>query len=209
MAPARQSKSALEPTRVREIGEAALRVFARAGVEGATMQAIADEAGLAKGTLYLYFDSRLDLVDRLAQEAFAELKGATAEALAADAPALARLEAAVRRHVEFFERRRDLLRLFVAVAHPGPGPERSARISRSCNPLYGSYLELLSAFLADAQARGELVPFPPERMARFFAEGLAGLMLRRLGETEPPPVEEDVRLVVDLLAGGIATRRHP
>lgn len=209
MAPARQSKSALEPTRVREIGEAALRVFARAGVEGATMQAIADEAGLAKGTLYLYFESRLDLVDRLAQEAFAELKGATAEALGAEGAALSRLEAAVRRHVEFFERRRDLFRLFLAVAHPGPGPERSARISRSCNPLYGSYLDLLAAFLAEGQARGELAPFPHERMARFVAEGLAGLVLRRLGETEPPPVEEDVRLVVGLLAAGIASRRDP
>ena len=209
MAAARQKKETLEPTRVREIGEAALRVFARAGVEGATMQAIADEAGLAKGTLYLYFDSRLDLVDRLAQEAFAELKSATAEALAADGPALSRLEAALRSHAEFLESRRDLLRLFVAVAHPGPGPERSARISRSCNPLYGSYLELLAGFLADAQARGELAPFPPGRMALFVAEGLSGLMLRRLGEAAPPPVEEDVRLVVGVLAGGLAPRREP
>lgn len=209
MAAARQRKEALEPTRVREIGDAALRVFSRSGVEGATMQAIADEAGLAKGTLYLYFDGRLDLVDRLAQEAFAELKAATAEALGADGPPLVRLEAAVRAHVEFFERRRDLLRLFVAVAHPGPGPERSARISRSCSPLYGSYLELLATFFAEGQARGDLAPFPSDRMARFVAEGLSGLMLRRLGETDPPPAEEDVRLVVDTLASGIAARRHP
>jgi hypothetical protein len=44
-------------------------------------------------------------------------------------------------------------------------------------------------------------------MAVFVAEGLSGLMLRRLGETDPPPVEADVRLVVDALAGGLAPRR--
>jgi TetR/AcrR family fatty acid metabolism transcriptional regulator len=207
--PRRTPKVELEPTRTREIGEAALRVVARAGLEGTTMQAIADEAGLAKGTLYLYFDSRVELVDHLAQEAFGELRLAVAETLGAEGPALARLEAAVRSHIEFFERRRDLFRLFVSVAHPGPGPERSARISRSSNPLYRAYLELLGSFFSEAQASGELRPLRPDRLALFVAEGLSGLMLRRLGEPDPPPVEEDVRLVVDALAGGIAARRTP
>jgi TetR/AcrR family transcriptional regulator len=37
------------------------RVFARAGFNGATMAAIADEAGLPKANLHYYFGSKLDL----------------------------------------------------------------------------------------------------------------------------------------------------
>ena len=37
------------------------RVFARAGFNGATMAAIADEAGLAKANLHYYFGGKLDL----------------------------------------------------------------------------------------------------------------------------------------------------
>jgi TetR/AcrR family transcriptional regulator len=37
------------------------RVFARAGLNGATMAAIADEAGLPKANLHYYFGSKLDL----------------------------------------------------------------------------------------------------------------------------------------------------
>jgi AcrR family transcriptional regulator len=208
MAPApRMLKEALEPTRVREIGEAALRVVARKGLEGATMQEIADEAGLAKGTLYLYFEGRDDLVVHVAEAAFAELQPAVAEALGREGCFSERLEAAIRTHVEFFERRRDLLRLFLSVAHPGPAPERSARLSRNCHPLYLSYLDLLTSFFVDAQARGEVRPFRADRLALFLAEGLAGVTLRRLGETETVPVEEDVRLVAGALVSGIVTRR--
>ena len=208
MAPVpRMLKDALEPTRVREIGEAALRVVARKGLEGATMQEIADEAGLAKGTLYLYFEGRDDLVVHVAEAAFSELQPAVAEALGREGSVSERLEGAIRVHVEFFERRRDLLRLFVSVAHPGPAPERSARLSRNCHPLYLAYLDLLTSFLVDAQAHGEVRPFRADRLALFLAEGLAGVILRRLGETEPVPVEDDVRLVAGALVSGIVTRR--
>lgn len=205
----RKLREALEPTRIREIGEAALRVVARRGLEGATMQEIADEAGLAKGTLYLYFEGRDELVVHLAESAFEELRPAVAEALRRGGTAGERLEAAIRTHVEFFENRRDLFRLFLSVAHPGPVPGRSARHARSCHPLYLDYLDLLAAFFAESQALGELRTVRPDRLALFLAEGLAGLILRRLGEPDPPPVEEDVRLVVDAITGGIAARRNP
>ncbi len=199
----------LEPVRIREIGDATLRVVSRKGLEATTMQEIADEAGLAKGTLYLYFDSREELVLHVAESAFEELQVAVSEALGRNATFSERLSAAILTHVEFFERRRDFFRLFLSVAHPGPGVERSARRSRSCNPLYGAYLDRLASFIAQGQASGEIRPFPPDRLALFVAEGLSGLILKRLGETDPPPVEEDVRLVVDALAGGITARRTP
>ena len=205
----RMLKEALEPTRVREIGEAALRVVARKGLEGATMQEIADEAGLAKGTLYLYFENRDELVIHVVAEAFQELLRAMAESLGRPGTAARRLEAALLTHVEFFESRRALFRLFLAVAHPGPFPQRTARHARACNPLYLAYLDLLTSFFSEAQARGEVRPLRPDRLALFVAEGLSGVVLRRLGETDPPPVQEDVRLVVDALVGGITDRRTP
>ena len=202
-------REVLEPVRIREIGEATLRVVSRKGLEGTTMQEIADEAGLAKGTLYLYFDSREELVVHLAESAFEELRHAVADALGQGAAFPARLAAAILTHVEFFERRRDFFRLFLSVAHPGPCAERSTRNERNGHPLYRAYLDQFASFFAEGQALGEIRPFPPDRLALFVAEGLSGLILRRLGETDPPPVEADVRLIVDALTGGINARRNP
>ena len=44
-----------------EIIKAALDVFARYGFENASMSQIADAAGISKGTIYLYFDTKIDL----------------------------------------------------------------------------------------------------------------------------------------------------
>ena len=46
-----------------DIVQAALKVFDRDGFEAAKMSDIAKEAGVAKGTLYLYFDTKADLME--------------------------------------------------------------------------------------------------------------------------------------------------
>ena len=45
-----------------EISEAALEIFARRGFESTTMDEIASESGVSKGTIYLYFPSKEDLL---------------------------------------------------------------------------------------------------------------------------------------------------
>ncbi len=46
-----------------DIVHAALKIFDRDGFEAAKMADIAAEAGVAKGTLYLYFDTKADLME--------------------------------------------------------------------------------------------------------------------------------------------------
>ncbi len=52
--------------------EAALRVFARDGFDGASVASIADEAGVAKGSVYLYFDSKEALAGDLVRHIFTQ-----------------------------------------------------------------------------------------------------------------------------------------
>ncbi|QFT75745.1 TetR/AcrR family transcriptional regulator [Ruegeria sp. THAF33] len=49
--------------RQEDIIQAALKVFDRDGFVAAKMSDIADEAEVAKGTLYLYFDTKVDLLE--------------------------------------------------------------------------------------------------------------------------------------------------
>lgn len=48
-----------------EIIHAAIKVFSEAGVEGATIEGIAKEAGIGKGTVYDYFDSKNTLFEEM------------------------------------------------------------------------------------------------------------------------------------------------
>jgi AcrR family transcriptional regulator len=54
--------------RSEEISAAALRVFARRGLHQTTLDEVAKEAGVSKGTIYLYFKNKEDLLIAAAQQ---------------------------------------------------------------------------------------------------------------------------------------------
>ena len=77
--------------RTSQILEAAMIIFARDGFDKARMDDIAETAGLSKGTLYLYFDSKDDLIAAILRQFFdAELADAQ-EIFALEMPVPGRL----------------------------------------------------------------------------------------------------------------------
>ncbi len=59
--PGRRRAAGTDPAKRAQILTGAARVFMRDGFETANVGAIAAEAGVSKGTLYVYFDDKLDL----------------------------------------------------------------------------------------------------------------------------------------------------
>jgi AcrR family transcriptional regulator len=72
--------------RHQEILAAAHAVFGRAGFAAARLEDIAQEAGVSKGTLYLYFESKDALFRAMVQERTGRSIGALQEALATGTP---------------------------------------------------------------------------------------------------------------------------
>src|SRR5215471_15804519 len=64
-APRWQRRAAHRPE---EISAAALQVFARRGLHQTTLDDVAKEAGVSKGTIYLYFKNKEDLFIAAAQQ---------------------------------------------------------------------------------------------------------------------------------------------
>ena len=76
MIPRHKSKEeVVQEFRIQSIQEATMRVIARKGMAAATMQEIAEEAGVAKGTIYLYFRDRDELVEKTFETAIEQLIG--------------------------------------------------------------------------------------------------------------------------------------
>ena len=55
----------LRETKKQQIMQAALKVFANRGFNGATINMIAKEAGIAKGLMYSYYESKEKLLGEL------------------------------------------------------------------------------------------------------------------------------------------------
>jgi AcrR family transcriptional regulator len=78
----RRARKAEPEERRRAILDAALAVFTEAGYAGARMQDVAVRAGVAKGTLYLYFEDKAALFEGLVREATNPILGAMEARLA-------------------------------------------------------------------------------------------------------------------------------
>ena len=104
--------SARALAREQQIYEAAAEIFQRKGYAATSLQDIATEVGLLKGSLYYYIDSKEDLLYRISQDihehAMANLRAARAVPGQADA----RLLQLVRSHVLAFGRRLAAIRVF-------------------------------------------------------------------------------------------------
>lgn len=160
--------------RRREILDAARRVFARHGFTRGVVDAIAKEAGLAKGTIYLYFGSKKEIYKAVLQSDMEALKKRNLERIDAAASLKEKLRAFIVSRLENAEEKREFFRIMDS--EPG-----------SLSYTRGQYREWLrepvlrlAAALAEASSRGEVRPFPPEKTAWAVADMTRGSIQRRL-----------------------------
>ena len=166
--PARTKQEVVKDFRTSEILDAARRVIADMGYADASMERIAQKAGVAKGTLYLYFKNKETLLARAFEHGLAEL---TARARAATQRARGptqKLREIVRAGLEhsaesqaFFQARRERSR-FGGV---GPPLFRDAQQRQ-----VESYLGFVANVIARGIRAGEFRRVNSHRAARFLME---------------------------------------
>jgi len=168
-----------------EIMNAARSVFARKGFARGIMDEIAKEAGIAKGTVYLYFSSKKEIYRAVLDYDMEFLKRATLE----------RIETAngLKRKIKAFALARlensDAKREFFKIMDTDPGSLSYTR-SQYRNWLKEPVLRLAAA-IENAFQQGEIRSVPAERTAWAIADMTRGAIQRRLiGQTDTAPAEE-------------------
>jgi len=129
---------------------AAERIFARHGFFAARVSEIAKEAGVADGTIYLYFKSKDDLLISLFEQRMKQVNEALRTAIEG-VPAKDQLRA--------------FIRAYLQLVHDEPGAaevltielrQSSKFMKEYDNPQFADFLRMLGGILAAGQERGEL-----------------------------------------------------
>ena len=183
-----------EQTR-REVLDAAARAFAQRGFHGASVEAVAAEAGLSTGAVYSNFKSKEDLFLTLYEERLAsrarELWAAVGEAGDAD-EALASAAANV---TQMFRASPEWLLLYFEFALLAA---RDARFARRFRALRRRGLDELTRGIAEGLRRAGGDPSGAERIARTVRAAGYGLALEYLlGETkrDDDALEDALRMI--------------
>jgi AcrR family transcriptional regulator len=189
----------VEQFRCQSIREAAMRVVSRKGYDHVTVQDIADEAGVAKGTVYLYFKSREDVLEKTMSFSFEEFHILIREAIGRGTTFRERVEQVVQAQLEYFEQQQEFFRLYLAMAEPLG--ERRLRKHAS----YRTHIGQLVSMVAMAVENDEVLAQPPERIAIALASVIRDIGLQRMTEKNKRPIAEDIEFVRDFICRGIAT----
>lgn len=192
--------------RIQSIQEATMRVISRKGMAAATMQEIADEAGIAKGTIYLYFQDRDDLVEKTFETAITHLLEKLDQALAGEASFEQRLRNVIQSKVDFFRENREFFRLYLSLRFPEGNATQQRRHRRACRPQYVAHAESMTRFLSDAMDRNEIRKCDASRLAIFLTEGINAIVIQRVSEENSPPESADVDLITSTVLEGLRIR---
>ena len=201
--PARRSLPAADPEKRKRLLHAAAKTFGRRGFHEAKIADIAAEAGVAEGTVYLYFRNKEDLLgcvfDETMDEVLAEAR-AVRHAGGSSAEKLVRL---VGLHLSFVGQDRDLASVFQIELR------RSARlVERFSRSKLVEYFRLLDGVLKEGIASGELRRDLEPRLAVRILFGAADEILSEwLLSGEPKPAADAEKLVGTLLRGFLACEK--
>jgi TetR/AcrR family fatty acid metabolism transcriptional regulator len=199
--PPKSKEEVVQEYRVQSIQDAAMRVIARRGMSEATIQEIAEEAGVAKGTIYLYFRDRDELVEKTFARAMTDLHGRIDAAFQTEGTFEQKLRGALAAKMAFFREHREFFRLYHSLRYAEGNRRR-----RSCQQQYDAQLARMAALLEGAMKRGEIRRMDANRLALFISEAISAVIIQRVLEETPPPESADIDLLAGAILDGIRSR---
>lgn len=177
-----------------------MRTFAEKGYHAARVGDIAEEAGVAYGLVYHYFDSKEDVLETIFRETWTELLAAIRDVEESDEPAAEQLRQVIAILLRSWRRQPDLVRVLVREV------ARSPEVQRRVDEL-AEIFRAIERILARGQAAGELRTDVDPRLASWIVYGaieeiLTGWVLGQLedGDAEVARAESTV---LGIVTGGL------
>jgi len=172
-----KKKRERRPPEVRreQILDAAARAYTDKGVWSATMSDVADEAGVAKGTIYLYFDSKEKLLAGLQDRYTQEIVQRSRDLLEGDTSGsgIERFDRFLEDMIDYYVERRDLHR---ALFHAAAVSEAESLHQMG---------ELLKDFVQRGVEEGQFAVTDVGFTSDFLLGGLHGALVPVLHEPNP------------------------
>jgi len=200
-----RKKEAAEQRR-QSILEAARTVFARKGYDASGVEDIAEQAGIGKGTLYLYFPSKEQIYLAALLEEARKLNADSRDAMAGAETWQGKLRAFVETRLRYFDEHQDFMRIYMTEFRSmcllgKPVHLELHRLVEQCEAQ-------LAQMFASAGGRGEIRNIDPELAALTVSDLVRGLMERRLRQLGRPVGQADTEFVLQLVGRALALENN-
>jgi TetR/AcrR family fatty acid metabolism transcriptional regulator len=175
--------------------------MARYGMQGTTVDRVAEEAKVAKGTIYLYFQSKDELVHAAVLEGLREMVAETVRSDDPSMPPLDRIRNLILAQYRIQASNQDFLKTLII--GNSLDIEVESQAGRDFMRVYAGYLDFVASVLQDAIDRGAIRPIDSQFAGFMLGELITGSLRRRLLKLASTPLEADADAVVELFLRGI------
>jgi TetR/AcrR family fatty acid metabolism transcriptional regulator len=182
---------------------AAISVFAQKGFYATRVSEIAKAAGVADGTIYLYFENKEDVLVSI----FRDRIGQLVEVLKKEIAEAETVEEQIRRIVELqlglLEGQRDLAEVVTVNLR-----QSSSLLKQYAVPLFRDYLDVIAGVIAEGQEQGAFrKDLNPKIAARALWGGLDGIALTwALTDPDPTKLRKAAQQYASLFLEGVLSR---
>ena len=149
-----------DSTKPQQIVDAAIRVFARSGYYNSRVSDIAREAGIASGTIYLYFRTKDEILVTLFREKMAHWVALVRGEIAPVRGAEAKIRKLVALHFAVLENDPDLAEVVQVELRQGQKFFRGASAHE-----VSAYFDLIGSILHEGMEAGQIRPDLPVKIA--------------------------------------------
>jgi AcrR family transcriptional regulator len=187
--------------RRRQIMNAAKHVFAEAGYHGASIHAIIEKAQIARGTFYLYFESKATVFDAILDQAMTELRARIRRIEVEDKsapPPQVQLREQVVATLDFIVRDRPLATLLLSAGHT-PDAEAAERLDQ----FFGEVRDLLVRAMESGMELGLLRKVDKHLAAAAMLGMIRGVIEQLIRDPNPPAVDTVVNELLLVALRGV------
>ncbi|MEA3223512.1 MAG: TetR/AcrR family transcriptional regulator [Thermodesulfobacteriota bacterium] len=184
--------------------KAAVKVLSTHGLHGLTMDKVAMEAGVAKGTLYAYFKDKKKLVKSAVEATLDPLVTELLTLLDGDLLPDKKLEEFATCYLSYFDANKDFFRVFLYEHRHEQPQRRRYRSSR-----YLTFIEKIARVVDDGVKAGLFRPLDPLKVASLFIEANIAIVIHRLWHNISGHIEDDAGFFTEVFFKGIATGQAP
>ena len=198
----RTKKDVVTEFRTAGILEAARRVFAAKGFSQATVDDIASAAGVAKGTVYLYYESKRDIYFAALKFGIEQMYSKLDEELKKVSTPKEKLRTLIGVKLAYFDDNRDFFKIYYSelgniCIHPGT-------IDNEFKAMYLEQAKVVEAILKEGARKKIIRPVRTEQTAFAISDVIRGVVTQRVLGWSKSKISQDVEFIFDLIWKGIA-----
>jgi AcrR family transcriptional regulator len=187
--------------RMAELVAAARKVFSQRGFQKATMDEIAKLAGVAKGTIYLYYPSKQAAYWAAMEQGILGMIEATRRSMETAGSVEAKIRTFIECKISYCEQNRDFYKIYYSEF--GQSMTHPARLRKQFRDLYLQQAQILKGVIEEGIRNQEIASVPADSAAFAICDLSRGMATQRVLGWNHGDLGDAVNFIFDLVWKGL------